>query len=225
MAKAFTTMQDNVANFCQDTSSAFKTKAGIWINEGYQDAHKRHMWESLINHDYTFNSVIDQEEYDLPADFEEELFLANIVAACRLKAYTVQGWWDVRYSAHNDEKIPSGTPERYIILYETSKLKLDPAPLKVEKYAMPYKKTVADLIGSGTSEIRDIDTYLEHYAISQGFAYKREFQKSDYYLNKAEYELQKVIENATSRANRQGQFTGRDYGASSLSIGDSNYGL
>ena len=229
MAKTFVIMKANVGRICGISDSTFLTNAGVWINDAYQDAHKRFLWPSLVDDDYTFESVVDQSEYALPSDFEEEIFVGDIATAQRLKRFTEQSWWDARIDNYNADALTSGKPVRYVILYESSKIKLDPPPDKAETYAMPYKKTVTDMSAdANTSAIRGLDLYLETYAISQGFAYKGEFQKADWYANKAEFELSKIIENVTNRSNQLDQWVGQGYNPQydyGQTIGDNNYGI
>jgi len=227
MSKTFAVMKTNVTNFVQDTSSNMKTLAGVFINDAYQSVARRNLFESIIDHDYTFDTVISQSEYSLPSDFEEELFLANIATGCKLVRYTQKDWWEKRYSAYLNDSITAGTPDRYMILYDQDKLKIDPAPTKAETYAMPYKKRVTDLSGdSDVCTIKDIEMYLEAYAISMAFSYQKQFQKADYWMNKAEFELNNLIESQNSRNNQYGRILGASYDINNSEVNGANsYGL
>jgi len=194
MSKGFSTMQDNVANFVQDTSAAMKTLIGVWINDAYHDAGRRFLWNSLINEDHTFETVVDQAEYTLESDFGEEIIVFNIADGRELTRFTVGQWWKRRGEAHTDDVIQSGDSVNYVILEETSKIKLDPPPDVAETIAMPYKAITADLSGSTAPSITNIEAFLEAYATSMALAYKKQYAKADYFLSRSDLELRKLMD-------------------------------
>jgi len=285
-SKTFTNMKTNVGKLVQDTSSAFAVIIGEFINDKYLDTWRRTLWSSTIDDNYTFESVVDQAGYDLPADFEEELFLANIANGEELERMKPNVWWRERYSAYDNDSINSGTPRRYVILrevinssgYPTGQLKLDPPPDKAETYAMPYKRKFTRLLGTtdtcttdttnkiiasaatfltdgvqpgmrvkNTTDntygyvdtvdsetqltmdsdlcpdgneniivanevlIPDIERILELGAVGEAWAYKRQFQKANYYLNRYEIELRRRIGQAKSKINQRYQFVPEGY--------------
>jgi len=207
MAKTFTVMQGNVGANVQDTSTALATKVGVWLNDAHQDAANRYNWSSLIDDDHTFESVVDQSEYSLESDFMDELALVNTAQGYTLNRATIKGRWDTEADEYSEDAIASGTPKRYSILLEASKLKLDPPPLVAETYAMPYKKAVGTLSGTDTPTItaHGIDNFMVLYATGQALTYKRRIADGDWYLNRAEFELKKIIHSMTSRANQRYQ--------------------
>jgi hypothetical protein len=202
-AKTLGTMQDNVGNMLHDATTSMKALIKVWINDAYRDAWRREIWSDLVDDDYTFESVVDQAEYSYPSDFGKELIVADITNGHLLKRHTIKEWWDKRARQYDDEAITSGNPQRYAILPESGKIKLDPAPDAVETYAMPYMKDITDL--SSTSDrpaITTISTYLEFYAMSMGFSYKKEFDVSALWHNKAESELQKAVREEKVKLNQ-----------------------
>ncbi len=156
ISKTLSEMQTNVGKMVRDTSSAFATVITTFLNDKLHDAWRRCMWLSLINNDYTFESVVDQAEYDLPADFDMELFVANIAQGKILDRYTHGDWWRERAKAYQNDTINSGSSSRYIILEEEitssgkpyGKIKLDPPPDTAETYAMPYRRKFVPLLGT-----------------------------------------------------------------------------
>lgn len=154
--KTFSTMKTNVQNFLKDTTSAFGTLAGIWINQRYQDAWNRTIWTAAVNDDYTITTVADQATYDLPLDFREELFVANITDGEELVRYKEQFWWKERHSAYLAGSIDSSTnPSRYVILKEKVNstntgfgvIKIDPPCSEANKtFAMPYHRKFPKLL-------------------------------------------------------------------------------
>ena len=115
---------------------------------------------------------------------------------------------------------------RYVILPEAGKIKLDPPPDAAEKYAMPYQKEVANLSGNtDTPGITTISSYLEYAAISVGFSYKKEYDASVYWNNKAESELQKLITEENVKINQiyQRVLSGRTVRRRESLLGDKSY--
>lgn len=206
MAKTFSQLKTNVGNMLQDTSGATATLIGVWINNAYQDAWARCMWTDLIDDNFTFESVVDQAEYSLESDFGEEVACVDIANGHRLKRIQIKEWWDKYANKYNNDSLDSGNPIRYIILEESNKIKLDPPPDTAETYAFPYKKTITSLSAdSDTSAIRDLDMYLEYYAIGMGFAYKRKFAVSTEWNNRAEFELAKRVKQEKIKINQRYQ--------------------
>ena len=156
MAKTLSDIQTNCGNSVQDTSSALATKIAVWANDSYEKIWDRAMWSATINNDYTFESVATQDAYDLPLDFREELFVANIADGTRLKRFQEGQWWRERYGAYSGDSIDAGSAHRYIIHEEQvnstntgfGKLQLDPAPTEAEAYAMPYKRRFCKLLNT-----------------------------------------------------------------------------
>ncbi len=281
-------MKSNVGNQVRDTSTGFATIIGNFINDKYRDAWRRVMWSSTIDDDYTFESVADQAAYDLPGDFDTELFMANIAQGYRLKRDLMGVWWMERGPMYNADSMASGEPRRYVILEEAitssgkpyGQLKLDPPPLVAETYAMPYRRQHTDLLGttdtcttdtaskiiaSGATFITDgvqsgmrvknttDNTYgivasvdsetqltmdsdvcpdgdesiivsneilipdlswvLELGAIGEAWAYKRNFAKANYYLNRYEVELRRRIGQERTKVNQRYQMISEDFRA------------
>jgi len=280
--KTFTVMKSNVGTMVQDTSTTFAAIIGTFINDKYRDIWRRIMWSDIIDNDYTFDSVTDQAEYDLPSDFEEEIFVKNITASNPpLSRKTIGQWWRDRSNGYADGTLDSGTPNNYIILKESinstgnplGTIQLDPPAIEgAETYAMPYKRRHTDLLGttgtcttdtlntivaSGSTFITDLvepgmrvknttdNTYgiiasvdsetqltldsdlcpdgdenflisslpligdiswiIELGAISECWAYKRQMQKADYYLQRFEKELRMRISQERSVVNQRYQ--------------------
>jgi len=262
-------MKEKVGGFIHDTSDATYTLILQWIDDRYKDVWSRMDWSVAVNEDYTFESVANQAAYDLPLDFEHEIFVANIANGHCLKRETEASWWNKRYSAYNADSITAGAyPSRYKILKQAAnstntgfgKLQLDPTPSAAKTFAMPYKRqyrrlinttdtcttdTANKIIAAAATFITDgvevgmavknttdgtygyvasvdsetqltmetdlcpdgdesiaiqaevfipnIDYIVELGTIADGFAYKSNFPKADYYNMKYESELSKRI--------------------------------
>ena len=219
-------MKTNVGNMAQDTTTTFATLIGVWINDAYQDAQKRGLWSDIIDDDYTFESVVDQVEYDLPSDFSKEIFVADIANGHPLTPFSEKQWWRRRAGDYQADSLDSGNPSRYVILKEAGKIKLDPPADTAETYAMPYQTTVTDLsLDADTSSITTISTYLEFYAIGMAQAYKGFMDRSEWWLNRAEFELRKRIKEEYTRVNQRVQRRLADWKMSDIKylVGEKSY--
>lgn len=278
MAKTLTEMAANVGNMIQDTSTAMSTLIKGWINDGYRDTWRRCVWSESINDDYSFSCVAAQQNYNLPLDFDTEIFVADTTDGFYLNRYNEGNWWRERAGAYSGGSITSGTAIRYVILMEKwnsthtgfGVIKLDPTPSNTHTIVMPYKRKARKLIavtetcttdtenkvissggtfitdgvqvgdiinntsdstyGRVTSvdsetqltadwdicpdgneaitiytypEILDIETAIECYATSQAEAYKRQYQKSQFWGNRYEQELARRIGQNRAKMNQQ----------------------
>jgi len=146
---SFSTMKTNVGNLLHDTGATMGGFIGVWLNECYSEISRQTIWSSLINWDYTFESVADTATYDLPEDFGQELFLANIAKGEMLERFREGRWWHERHSAYQSDSIGSAVPRNYIILPGESnlgKIQLDPPPLDAETYALPYQRIAWNML-------------------------------------------------------------------------------
>lgn len=203
MAKTLTVMQSYVGNMCNDTSSSFYSLITIWLNDAQRDASRRFLWSVLIDDDYTFPTVIAQQLYNTPTRFDRELFAQNITTGQPLYRKNIRNWWSTRGKDYSSGSLQGGDPTTYVVTPEASKIKLDPTPVSVHTIAFPYQKTPVDLSASSdTATITDIDTYLERYAISMGHAYYKKYDKADWWMQKAEIELAKLVSHEKNQINQ-----------------------
>lgn len=206
MARTLAVMTGHVGNMVMDTSTSLATLINTWLNDKYRDISKRCLWSALIDNNYTLPTVANTAEYDLPADFDEEVFVADITNGRRLIRQNEGNWWRNEYSSYQAGAIQGGDPYRYVILKEAGHLFLDPTPTSVVTIAMPYKKIITELTSATSPVILDIDIIMELGAVSEAFAYKRQFQKATYYLQRYELELSRRIGQERSAINQQAQF-------------------
>ena len=225
MAKGFSTMQTNCGNFVMDTSGELATLIGVWINDKYKDISRRANWGALIVNDYTQDTTVGIASYDLPADFQDEIFVADIQDGRMLKRDTIGNWWRGRYGAYQADSISNGTPSRYYIDRENSKIVLDPPPDAVHTYAIPYKKIITDLATTVAPAIQDIEFIIEFGAIAEAWAYKKEFTRADYYNQKYEEALAKRIGQENKKYNQLYQMIpGSAYGIGNIYLtGEQSY--
>jgi len=228
--KTFAVMQANVGNMIHDTTDATATLIGVWINDAYRDAWRRGYWADIMDENFTFESVVDQATYSFVddmsiSDFGKELGVWDIANGHEVKRYKIREWWKERGKSYSADAIDSGNPKRYIVLPESGKLQLDPAPDTAETYAMPYQKEISDLTTTGTPSITTISKYLEFYATGMALAYKKEVDIADWWLNKAEFELAKAIKEEYVKLNQMLQRTlpGHTVNTSGYLLGDKSY--
>jgi len=207
MAKTFAQMQANVGGMIIDTSSGFATLIGNWLNDKYRDIARRMPWSALIDSDYVISVTTGAgASYSLPTDFDEEINCMDITHGVALARYSEAMWWRERGEDYSAGTLQTGQPVRYMILRELSKIQLDPAPNENLTLALPYKKTITDLAGAGTVLIPDIEYIMEFGALSEAQAYKKQFAKAAYYLQKYESELAKRISQERSAPNQRYQW-------------------
>jgi hypothetical protein len=226
MAKTYAEMKTNVGNFVQDTSTNMATLIGRWINDKYRDVSRRGKWSALIDFDYTFPTVIGTDAYALPADFEQEIFVANITDGMALARMSEGEWFSQNVTRYNAGVLANGQSDTYVISENTDEIILDPPPDKVRTISMPYKKTITDLSGdSNTVLIKDIEVIIEYGAIAEALAYKKQYQKADYYLQRYENELSKRIQQEKAKHNARWQRISEGYEVGRITrlTGDTSY--
>jgi hypothetical protein len=195
MSKTFTVMKDDVANMILDTSSAFKTLAGGWINDAYEDANQRFYWQEMMVNDFTFASVIGTSSYSYPSTHTmlRPIKMFNITDGKEIQKWDLRKWWQERGHDYDTAVLQNGTPDKYVLDEEQSKIVLDPPPDAVKTYKLVYQKNVTALSGaSDTTEITRIEPFLVQTAIAKGFAYYKQYDKADWWTQKAEMELIKI---------------------------------
>ena len=206
MSRAFDTLQANCGTNVQDTSTAFATILGVYINKRYQQILRKINWD-YINEDYTLTLAGGTANYTLPSDFKSELY-ANIAAnngqlerlelQDLVKRYpgdmTTQS--DVkRYAIYN-----SDDGEKYI--------KFHYVPTKAMTVNLPYIVKPTALTGSNEN-ILDIEDLIELGATADAWRYKRQFNKAQAMDILFEKELSEYIFAQENQENMVHKFTPR----------------
>lgn len=195
--KTFTVMKTQVGNLVNDTSSAFLTLVGQFLNDAYYDANRRAYWPEMIVTDFTFASVVGTSLYSMPSStgtFLREIKMINVTDGKELECWDIRKWYQERGEDYNASSLTNGVPEKYILLHEQSKIQLDPPANAVKTYAFIYQKEITEMSAdANTPEIRQISQYLVYKAASDAFSYYKQYGKADWWLQKAEFELSKVI--------------------------------
>lgn len=169
MAKTFTVLKSDVGNLVQDTSTALATLIEGWLNDGYRDVWRRCLWSEIINDDYTITLVSGTQPYNLPADFDEEIFVADKTDGFSLARSNEGNWWRERTTAYSGGTISNGTSVRYVILKEKMQsdykgigvIMFDPTPNNTHVIAMPYKRKWTPFVtSSGTCTTNTADKII-----------------------------------------------------------------
>jgi len=115
MNKTFTTIKTNVGAEVQDTSSAFDTILGRFVNRRYFQILRAINWQN-VQPDYTFDTVAGTQRYVLPDDFGKEVSCTDITNDIGLSKTTLEKLFE----DYKDIAV-SGTVERYCIIEDCVK--------------------------------------------------------------------------------------------------------
>ena len=204
MGRAFSTMQTNVGNNVMDTSTAFATKIGVYINKRYHQILRRVNWD-YINEDYTITLVAGTQDYTLPSNFKTEVY-ANITSRnCQLDRVEFQDL--VRN--YPGEISSSGDVGRYSIYNKDDGekyIRFHYAPSKADTVQLPYMVKGTDLSGT-TENVLDIEDLIEIGATADAWRQKRQFQKASAMDTLFEKEMMEYIFAQENQENMIHQFT------------------
>ena len=115
--KDFTTIKSNIGTDVQDTSSAFDTILGRYVNERYFRILRSINWE-VINSVYSFPTVAGTQIYTLPEDFGKELYALDTTNGTELASDSFGNL--VR--AYPDDLTSSGTVKQFVIYGDAVKV-------------------------------------------------------------------------------------------------------
>jgi hypothetical protein len=110
MNKSFSQLKTNCGAEVQDTSSAFATIIGRFINRRYFQILRAINWQN-IQSEYTFATVSGTQRYVLPDDFGKEIVCTDSTNNTELARITLEKLYEV-YRDISD----TGTVERYCII-------------------------------------------------------------------------------------------------------------
>lgn len=150
MNKSFSTLKTNIGTEVQDTSSAFATIIGTFINRRYFQILRTINWKNVYP-DYSFSTVVGTQRYVLPNDFGKAIACNDITNDVEISALSLEELYST-YKTIDD----SGTVERYSILDDTVQ-------------AQPTSSSVLALVSSSAADttqtvlIRGISGGVEVY--------------------------------------------------------------
>jgi len=204
MSRAFSVMKTNVGNSVQDTSSAFMTKIGVYINKRYKQILRRTNWE-YINEDYTITTISGTQDYTLPTDFKTEMYAVDTTNNINLKRITLQ---DIA-KENTDSLSSNGSVSGYVIFNSDSGdkiLRLFEIPTGVYTIAFPYIVTPVDLSADADENVLDIEDLIEIGATADAWRYKRQFAKGAAMETLFEKEMEEYIWANSNQQNKITQF-------------------
>lgn len=200
MSVAFSVLKTNVGNRCQDTSTAFATIIGKFINQRYKEILRRTNFYTL-NQDENFqdftmtatsaSTTTSASTYKLPSDFGKELYVYNSGTDKNIGRLSLEKL-NQEYTAELED---AGTVEHYSIFTtkDTSaasaeasaarvkKIRFWRAPITDNYFIIPYLIKPADLSADTDELIIDCETAVEYGATADAWLYKRQFQKAQYF--------------------------------------------
>jgi len=214
MAKTFGTMKTNVGNEVQDTTAAFATLIGVWLNRRYQQVLRETNW-NIINADYTIAVTSAAQDYELPSDFGKEISCTDTTNGEELARTDLQKLWQ----DYPDSIADDGTVARYAIYRSDDNkqyIKFHYAPATSITVALPYIPKPADMSATGDYPIIPVEDLLELGAISDAWRYKRQGSKAGDYETRFGVQLMQYIWNQENQPNQVQQFTPVTYDKDNL---------
>ena len=116
MDKAFLAMKNSIGAEVQDTTAAFATIIGRFINRRYFQILRAVNWKNL-NDDYSFATVDGTQNYALPEDFGKEIACHDVTNSLQLAHYDL----DELYRLYGNDLTTEGSVERYVIYEDAVK--------------------------------------------------------------------------------------------------------
>jgi hypothetical protein len=108
--KDFVSMKTDVGEFIGDTSTAFLTRIGKYLNARYRNALQRYSWSHLFD-THTLTTTANQATYPAPFDFEEALYIWDDTNKVSL--------WQKPEIASESDALLTGAP-KYVSVKEVS---------------------------------------------------------------------------------------------------------
>jgi hypothetical protein len=212
----FGQLKTNVGTKVGDTSTAFATIIGSYINQRYKDVLRRTNWNA-INPDYTItatsaSTVASASTYKLPSDFGKELYVWNVGTTEDVPYLSLEKL-EQEYKDYVDAV---GQVEHYSIYQTTDttaasaeasaarckKIRFWRAPSTDSYFRIPYIMRPADLSGSTDELVIECETAVEYGAIADAWTYKRQFAKAQYYEALYEKAIQSLIWDMANEPNQ-----------------------
>lgn len=117
MNKNFLTMKTNVGNNCQDTSTQFLTLIGNWLNDRLVEINRRANYNQTATIDFNISASSGVEDYVLPSDYKDCVFLLDKTNKKQLTQIDFQEW-ALLYKSDPDT---SGTVGTYTVFEDVAR--------------------------------------------------------------------------------------------------------
>lgn len=176
MAKTFLELKTNVCNDINDTSDHMMGLVGVYLNTRYKYAFLTYNWD-YIKDDYTIAVTAGTQDYNLPADFNKELYVIDSNNALELNKISVK---DIskNYASRLTEQ---NTLADYCIFNKddgTRKIRFLPIPANDTTVVMPYIAEPVNMSSDTDTPILNLDYAIELGAKADAWRYKKQFAKA-----------------------------------------------
>lgn len=207
MSKNFGVLKYNIGTLVGDTTSAFGSAIGTYINNRYKDILRRSNW-NVINHDYVLSATSASASYSLPANFGKELYVYDQVRTVDIPYIGIEKL----EQEYQDLKNDSGTVEGYSIFNTTTDL-TEPSAARVKKikffrgigtsacFEIPHTIYPLDMSASSEIPVLECERAIEYGACSDASMAKRQFGKAQYFEQLYEKEIQMLMFNQGNQPN------------------------
>lgn len=209
MSSNFGTIKTNVGTRVGDTSTAFATTIGVYVNQRYKDVLRRTNW-GAIKDDYTVSVVSGTSDYTLPSNFGKELYAFNQTSGIDIPFASLEKLEQEYQSTLNS----TGTVDYYSIFSSTDssaasaarikKLRTWKIPSSDFTLELPYTLYPTDLSADTDELVIEAERAVEYGATADAWATKRQAAKAQYFEALYEKEIQMLLWND---ANQQNQIT------------------
>ena len=207
MSSNFGVLKFNIGTRCGDTSSAFSSAIGTYINQRYKDILRRTNWD-IIDDDYVVSATSASASYTLPSNFMKELYVYDQVNEIDIPYIGLEKL-EQEYASEKDD---SGTVKHYSIFNTTTDLS-EPSASRVKKikfwrnigasatFEVPYIVESLNMSASSEIPVFDCERAIEYGATSDAWLTKRQGAKAQYFEALYEKEIQNLIWNQTNQPN------------------------
>lgn len=199
----FATMQLNIGNNVQDTSSDTASIIGVYINRRYFQVLRQMNW-NYVNEDYTFNTVAGTADYELATDFGKEIYCRDATNGRNLSKVDLEGLAQQYTTDLNTQ----GTVYRYAIYNSDDGkkyIRFHYTPNSIIAVDIPYLVKPTALSGT-TSPVIDISDVIELGATADTLRYKKKWQQAREYETQFRIALDDYIWYEYNQPNKVYQF-------------------
>jgi len=216
MSLSYSTLKTNVGNRVIDTSTAFATIIGTFINHRYKDILRRINWNSL-NPDYALtatsaSTVPSASTYTLPSDFGKEMYVLNtgtndLIPRVELDRLAIEQTTYLQSTGTIESYDVFETKDSTAASAEASaarikRIRFWRAPSTDNHFTIPYIMYPADLSADTDELVIECETAVEYGATADAWLYKRQFAKAQQFEALYERELQNLIWNQVNQPNQ-----------------------
>lgn len=216
----FGTISSNVGIRVGDTSATFKTIINGYVNLRYERIYKRFNWPT-INPTYTFPTVGGTQDYILPIDFKNELYVYDSTNFIDLRGNSLQ---ELERKFGTTLNV-AGSVSMYAIYdyMDTStspvikkKIRLYSTPNSILTIALPYQVQQTAMSATTDLPILRCDIACEYGATAEAWRTKRQFAKAADFEGLYEQTIQEMIWEIENNPNKIVQFAPQTYSSQQL---------